>query len=196
MGFVVVGGPGMQDEIKKLQPKIMAAIEKAADEVGAGRANVECLRWFGDTTPDFKKDLAKKLRSFRSVVNLKQVRIHFASIHERERNENAAAYAPTSGWRDNSSIQQAQNEQFEMHINESFSHLPLYCAPSPSTTNGQSRFETLIHELSHLFLNTEDETVQGATAYGGAAARLLATSDSAHAKTNAENWGLFIEEFV
>jgi len=196
MGFVVVGGPNLQAEVKKLQPKILSAIEKAATEVGAGRANTECQRWFGDVTPAFKKDLAKKLRSFRSVVNLKEVRIHFASIKERERNENAAAYQPTNGWQDNSSIQKAQTQSFEMHINEAFSQLPTYCTPSPAATNGQSKFDTLVHELSHLFLNTEDESYLGATAYGGATARLLATNDAAHAKTNAENWGLFIEEFV
>jgi len=196
MGFVVVGGPQLKSEMEKLEPKIMDALQKAASEVAANKADTECLRWFGDITPNFKKELAKKIRKFRSIINLKEIRIHFASIKEREPNENAAAFEPTSGWRDNASIQQAQSETFEIHVNDAYSQLTLYCVPSPALTLGQSKFETLIHELSHLILNTEDETYNGATAYGGTNARVLAANDADHAKTNAENWGLFIEEFV
>jgi hypothetical protein len=53
----------------------------------------------------------------------------------------------------------------------------------------QNQIGTLIHEITHAILNTEDY------AYGVADAKLLATANAAQAMDNAENWGFYCSEF-
>ncbi|MBI5016072.1 MAG: hypothetical protein HZB55_11385 [Deltaproteobacteria bacterium] len=52
-----------------------------------------------------------------------------------------------------------------------------------------------VESTSHLILNTDDIVHDGSTAYGAQAARDLAIANAANAKKNAENWGLFVEQF-
>jgi len=195
MGFAVSGGPGLQSKIKNFEPEILTALSAAASQVGKGQAGTECQRWFGDTSGPFTAKLAKALRQFRSIINTQTIQVRFATLADRERSENAAAYRPTGGWDEYVNMTKAQGQNLQMHINEAFSRLPIYCNPDPASTNGQSQFETVVHELSHLVLNTDDIVHGGDTAYGAEAARQLATDDAENAKKNAENWGLFVEEF-
>ena len=64
----------------------------------------------------------------------------------------------------------------------------------PQVSNNQSQFETVIHELTHVILSTNDEKLaNNDDAYGTNRALQLAGQNMALAKTNAENWGCFIE---
>ncbi|MDJ0642491.1 MAG: M35 family metallo-endopeptidase [Erythrobacter sp.] len=67
--------------------------------------------------------------------------------------------------------------------------------PPRVAANGwhQSKFNTLVHELTHLLLGTDD--VVGATgdAYGTQRASQLAAANAGQAENNAENWGIFVE---
>jgi hypothetical protein len=195
MGLVAAASPGLQSTISSLTPGIMAALQRAAGECAAGRAGTVCQRWFGDNSVAFQSQLAVKLRRFRSVINLQHIDVRFAPLADRNSNENAAAYEPNGGWQSYLGTSQSQGQGFTMHLNEAFAQLPIYAQPNPATTDGQSQFETLVHELSHLVLGTDDEIVGSNKAYGGQLARLLVTIDVAKAKNNAENWGLFVEEF-
>jgi hypothetical protein len=84
-------------------------------------------------------------------------------------------------------------------LGESFKRLPIYLKLTAdgrvdSSFYSQSQFETLVHELSHLLLGSQDVKFDdGSTAYGAENAELLATFGSEHAFTNAENWGIFVE---
>jgi hypothetical protein len=101
-----------------------------------------------------------------------------------------------NGWDDYRNLGKAHGPTFQMHFNLNFPNLKTYANPTPATCAGQSQFETLVHELSHLVLNTNDETLSsGVTAYGGSNARTLAAQSPDKAKNNAENWGFFIEDF-
>ena len=86
------------------------------------------------------------------------------------------------------------SQGFKMHINMGFRKLQKY-SPDPKNENGQDQFETLVHELSHLIMATDDVEYNGEKAYGGDSARELARNDSAKAQKNAENMGFFVEEF-
>lgn len=57
----------------------------------------------------------------------------------------------------------------------------------------QNQIGTLVHEITHAILNTDDET---ANPYGVANATLMASTASATACNNAENWGFFCSEFA
>lgn len=195
MGMVAGSSPQLQQTISKLSPGIMAALQAAASSCGSGKAGTQCQRWFGDSSAGFQGQLAAKLRRFRSVLNLQTINVTFASLSDRSANENAAAYEPSGGWKAYLKTADSQGQDFTMHLNEAFSRLPIYANPDVATTTGQSQFETLVHELSHLIVGTDDEKLGADTCYGGDLARQLATSDVTKAKNNAENWGLFVEEF-
>lgn len=57
----------------------------------------------------------------------------------------------------------------------------------------QSQFNTLVHELSHVCLSTQDVLGAGGTAYGTQRAAALAVANPAQAQNNAENVGIFVE---
>ena len=56
------------------------------------------------------------------------------------------------------------------------------------------KFETLVHELTHVLWGTADHPLSTrVTAYGDYNALALAIEDDDVAFDNAENWGIFLE---
>ena len=138
----------------------------------------------------------------RSVVNIKTIRVSFQALATRSTGENAAA------WNDQgkhlnlgdsfSHVRAHSGITSEVYLNEAFSGLPNYLTKLGNNTIddsfwNQSKFETIVHETSHLILGTDDETYRGRTAYGARRAARLARHRVTKAKNNAENWGIFIE---
>jgi hypothetical protein len=195
MGLTATGSPGLQDQVARFQPEIMRALANAATLTRNGSAAAMCDLWFGDSAGPFMGRLSRGLGKFRSIINTQQINVVFAPLGEREKYENAAAYYPAGGWGEHLDFANAGKQGFTMHLNEGFNSLPIYCVPDPQTASGQSKFETIVHELSHLILGTDDEVHAGQTAYGADAARDLAKASPHKAKNNAENWGLFVESF-
>jgi hypothetical protein len=195
MGLVATGSPELQDQVARFQPQIMAALQKATSAARERKADAHCATWFGDSSGPFMGRLSKALSKMRSIINTQRIDVVFAPLSDRSGDENAAAYAPAEGWAEYLDFAQAEKQGFTLHLNENFRRLPLYCTPSPAQVDGQSQFETLVHELSHLILGTDDELYGGYEAYGAKAARDLAKASSYKAKNNAENWGLFVESF-
>lgn len=188
--------------INQFSGQFLEALEVAATRVDNGSADAACLRWFGDNSAPFKKDTAKTLRKLRSVVNIKTIRVSFQALATRNTGENAAA------WNDNSRHLNLGDSfshvgthggiTSEVYLNEAFSGQPSYLAKLGDGTIddtfwNQSKFETIVHEVSHLILGTADETYHGRTAYGAKRAAQLARRRVNRAKNNAENWGIFIE---
>lgn len=188
--------------INQFSGKFLEALEEAAKRVDDGSADAACTRWFGDNSGPFKKDLAKTLRKMRSVVNVKTIRVSFQALATRNTDENAAA------WNDrNRHLNLGDNFAHvgahggitsEVYLNEAFSGLPSYLVKKADNTVddsfwNQSKFNTIVHEVSHLILGTADETYHGRTAYGAERAAQLARRRVSRAKNNAENWGIFIE---
>lgn len=86
-------------------------------------------------------------------------------------------------------------------------NLPVY-VDYQNSSNDRGKIKTLFHELSHIVLKTEDESVtiqapwiggpkptmpQSVSAYGIAHCKELARNNAAKAITNADNWGYFLE---
>lgn len=189
--------------INKFSGQFLQALDVAATRTDQGSADAACTRWFGDNTAAFKKDTAKKLRKMKSVVNLKTIRISFQSIAARERGENAAAWNDQTahfglGTGDFSHVRAHHGITSEVYLNEGFRQLPDFLGTLGGGTIddtfwNQSKFETIIHEMSHLILGTIDAVHAGTTAYGAQRAATLAAGDAAKAKRNAENWAIFVE---
>ena len=187
--------------INQFSGKVLKALEDTASRVDGGSADAACQKWFGDNSAAFKKDLAQTLRKFRSVINVKTIRVSFQALSTRSAGENAAA------WNDNSRhlnlgdsfshVGSHGGVTSEIYLNEAFSGLPSYLVLAGNTIDdtfwNQSKFETIVHEASHLILGTADEKYRNREAYGAKRAARLARHRVSRAKNNAENWAIFIE---
>ena len=183
----------------------MDSIRTAGERVRSGAADAALFRWFGDNSPAWRTQVARRIETLRKVFNLQKIAIGFTSLRLRNRGENASA-APGAIRGINPGIVSRYNDPDGLDpitLNEAFRTLPTYL---PVTGNGivdtggwnQSRLNTVIHEMSHLILSTADERPPGGAyagleAYGAQRARSLATLYPAQAQNNAENWGIFIE---
>ncbi len=183
-------GPTDQMLVSNLGPEIIRTLRKASAEVSPGDARSSL--WFGDASNAWIQQLKRNLNRMASVVNVQRIDIHGSKWNRREPGTSAAARQPASGWRDNTAVvgrvgfvTRSRNQGFNIRLDLAWNTSPTYKAGS----NRDSKFEILVHELTHLILDTEDE------AYGGNRCQMLATQSPARAKKNADSWGYFIEEF-
>lgn len=191
MGFNNAGlGPSDQQIVQQLQPVIIQTLRKAAMKIQQGGGRAESRQWFGDASDLWMKELARKLGLLASMINVKAIDVSFEKIAGRCSEDFAAATMPRGGWRDfvggQNPMTVGQNRNFTIRLNLKWNHAPLYC---PVKRPADSKFQTLVHECTHLFLNTDDD------AYGVARCKTMAAKDPATAKTTADCWGYFVEEF-
>ncbi len=191
MGFHFSGlGPADQMIVQRLQPVMITTIRQVADRVMKGEGAAECKKWFGDASPIWMNSVGKQLQMMASLINTKPITIGFAPIKERCSKEYAAADQPNSGWKNFASNPNAmsvgQNQDYTITLNLLWNSAPLY---RKFRKPGDSKFQTLIHECTHLFLDTDDDE------YGVQDCEAVAGKSPAVAKKTADNWGYFIEEF-
>lgn len=79
-----------QIALVKLNQPVLSALSTAADRVKKGQADAALQRWFGDVTPDWKKSVEQTLSKWRSNINVRSIRVGFATLDDR--GANAAAY--------------------------------------------------------------------------------------------------------
>ena len=160
---------------------MLSAIQKAAERLDSGAANAAARRWFGDDSAAFRKDLAKRLRKMRSVINIKTIRISFeamtftkqagggVTVGGRNVGENASAWndgAAHLNLGDNfAHVGSASGITSEVYLNEAFSGLPKALVKLGDGTVdasfwNQGKLDTIIHELTHLLLGTADDRSQ------------------------------------
>jgi hypothetical protein len=203
MGIVAQGQYVQTMVTQQLIGRVMSGLADAATRTASGQANGACSRWFGDSSDNFRKDLASRISKMRSNINVRVINVTMESLVSRNQYENASA------WNDKGShlrfedsyahVGSAGGVKSEVYVNEAFAKLPtnlvtLANGSVDSTFWNQSKYETLIHELSHLILGTRDEKLSKKTvAYGAQNAEALAQKDPTKAKTNAENFAIFIE---
>jgi hypothetical protein len=170
---------------------IIETLRAAAKRVKQGGGLAESQLWFGDQSALWMSELAKSLDSLASFINLNSIQVGFAALEDRDPDEFAAANPPTGcGWKnftqDRSSVTSTQGKVFTILLNRNWDGTPEY---RPVGTPADSKFQTLVHECSHLFLNTDDD------AYSVGSCQALATANAATAKKTADCWGYFVEEF-
>jgi len=193
MGFV------FKDHFVKAEVEvlvIMNALNTCVERVNKNQADAALTRWFGDSSPAWKKDVAKKLSSMKSIINLQEVHVEFTRLQDRDAGTNAAAAPGMLTSIDPSKAQtfKGRNVRLDVAFHGLPSRLPLTGGTVDATGYNQSKLETVLHELSHAVLSTKDEKLANSnTAYGAQQAAALAVENPGLAKTNAENWGIFIE---
>lgn len=190
MGLTATGlGPADQAIVRTMGPEIVRILRSASANIREG--NDRSQLWFGDSSALWISQLRTKLDRMASVINLKSIDIHGSAL-DRRNGAFAAAQRPASGWRDNTAnvggagfITRSQGQGFHIRLDLKWNTAPSYRVGSSK----DSKFQTLVHELSHLILDTEDEE------YGSIECLTLASTDSARAKRNADSWAYFVEEF-
>jgi hypothetical protein len=204
-------------EMEMFGQAILDALQKARAGLDDASARVPLETWFGidSTSGSFEKyKFARNLAAMRSKLLCCPISL---TLQPRDPapDENASAYPiglKGTGARNSLQLYDklvARNlEGFNasaksaVALGANFVNLPdygeqpLYQFGLGSRFSAQDKFETLVHELSHLILQTDDEKLaNGKTAYGAQRALKLVQEDPARAQNNAENWGFFVEEF-
>ncbi len=190
MGLTATGlGPADQTIVRIMGPEIVRILRNASAKIREGNNHSQV--WFGDSSAPWIGQIRTKLNRMASVINLQSIDIHGSALNRRGRTF-AAAQQPASGWRDNTAnvdgvgfITRSQGQGFHIRLDLEWNTAPNYRVG----TNYDSKFQILVHELSHLILDTEDEE------YGSTKCRKLAVTNPARAKINADSWGYFVEEF-
>lgn len=107
---------------------------------------------------------------------------------------NAVAYPPVHGW-GQATVAQARTpaSQFTLDICPRLMNVMAF-----SGSGNQSQVGTLIHEISHLLGNTDDEIDPDTNnvAYGSAAAKTLALNHPNQAINNVENYGFYVSSYI
>jgi hypothetical protein len=191
MGFNCSGlGPADQQILMNLQPTIIGTLRGAAMNIQQGGGRAESRKWFGDDSNQWMSELGPKLSMLASMINVKPIDVHFSKLQKRCGGEFAAAKMPLDGWQDFTDGQkpmtQAEGQNFRIILNLSWNSSPLY---RPFKRPADSKFQTMVHECTHLFLNTDDD------AYGVPMCEVTAARTPAIAKKTADCWGYFVEEF-
>ncbi|QXD14274.1 hypothetical protein GQ464_012555 [Rhodocaloribacter litoris] len=169
---------------------IIDTLRKAARTIEQGGGRAESRKWFGDDSPAWMNELRRRLNMLASMINTKPIDVSFSNLNRRCSGEFAAAPPPTGGWRDfvggQNPMTTAQNRNFRIWLNLDWNTAPLY---RPFKRPADSKFQTLVHECTHLFLDTDDD------AYGVPQCEVTAATNPAVAKKTADCWGYFVEEF-
>lgn len=191
MGFNSVGlGPNDQRIVQQLQPVIIDTLRKASQQIQQRGGRAESIKWFGDASDVWMTQLARNLQTLASMINVKPIDVAFSKLKKRCSGEFASAPMPVGGWNNFvggvNPMTQGQGRNFRIWLNLDWNSTPLY---RPFKRPADSQFQTLVHECTHLFLNTDDD------AYGVPLCEVTAAKSPALAKKTADCWGYFVEEF-
>jgi Lysine-specific metallo-endopeptidase len=192
MGFSFDGlGPADQQVVKDLEKVILTTVRSAAEKIQHKGGRTESQKWFGDSSEDWMFELGRKLNTLASMINTKQILVAFSEMNERCSSTFASAPPPKkAGWHDftadNAPMTSGQGQNFRIYLNLMWNGTPLY---RPTNGPADSKFQTLVHECTHLFLNTDDD------AYGVPMCIDTAIKSPNTAKKTADSWGYFVEEF-
>ena len=190
----------LRRQMEGFAEEIPNAMKRARDSVAAGSS---LQLWFGANDNATRIEIRDKISKLRSYMMAHKIQCQVGVA--RPADENALAQHVTGGLFGGGGFDSAARVNAGLfggggigvlNLSPNFTNLPNYAVGPVSAYGGQDRFQTVVHEISHIVLGTADETLaDGTTAYSGTSARQLATEDTTKAKNNAENWGLFIEEF-
>lgn len=187
--------------IDKFGRELLEALANCRKRVEDGSANAAISRWFG-TALDAggRQKFGQRLGIIRSNLNLRSISVGFVGLQSRVGSQNARAWnigSPQLSLGKNLVLPGSGGIN-TIELDLGFKNLPDYLPVSGGSVDAsgwnQSKFETLVHELTHVLVGTKDEALaSGATAYGAQNALALAGENPTKAFNNAENWAIFIE---
>ena len=187
--------------VRKFGQEILSALATARDLTENGAGDKAFTRWFGKPSLADRTHFAKQIAQMRSNLNLRSIVVGFVTLKSRQSHQNARAWnvsAPQLALGKSLAAPGADGlSTIELDLN--FNGLPDYLrvlgdGTIDASAGHQGRFQTVIHELTHVLLGTKDlKLANGNIAYGAMNAAALAKEDPKKARENAENWGIFIE---
>ncbi len=193
MSIVYEGvSPGDQTTVSVVWAEMLRTLAQPAN------MDAKIDRWFGTACPAaFRADMPRVLRKFRSSMNLCSVTVCCCTLDDRDINTFGAAYHNNGmgGFAPITSFDPGLQPSLRLELDSRWNiGVSLY----KTSTNLDSAFQTVAHELSHLLLATRDHPWNPPGAepkcYGVGKCTALATNNDARALTNADNWGYFIED--
>jgi len=186
MPFQMQGlSPGDQQRVITLAMHVVPELRAVSQLVARGGGRAESDMWFGDSAGPWMHRLSATLNRMATVVNLEQIEVRFRPLKHRK-GDFAAARRPAGGWGTYTSVQAARGQRFLLQLDTAWNETPLW----RTRTALDSQFQTFVHEITHMLLDTDD------IAYGQQQCRMLAKRSPYAAKNNADNWGYFVEECV
>lgn len=199
---------GLHDQviIKKMELAVLATLRMSSVHINKDTELSQL--WFGDSHPSWIAYLQRRLNRMASIVNLHTIKIHGTHIIHHNSKTIAGAEPPANGWKNYSNnrsgvgfITGSQNEEFHIRLDVLWNTAPEYSLPYYSSyprepmypmdcikPNRRSKFNTIVHELSHLAMNTLD------LHYGYNECIAFALQSPEGAKNNADNWSHFVED--
>lgn len=188
MGLIAVGlGPQDQMILRTLEPEVLAVLRKAASLTKTFKCRPQSRMWFGDNTDVWMMSLGTSLDRLASILNTKPIQVMGTNWQDRDTGTSAAARAPRGGWNTYTDMTGAQDRNFRIRVDIAWNTKPTF---RPGNTPGLSKFHTIVHELTHLVLNTDDVS----PAYGETNCKNKADNNPAAAKKNADNWAFFVDD--
>ena len=199
-------GPHDQVIIKKMELAVLATLRMSSVHINKDTELSQA--WFGDSHPSWIANLQRILNRMASIINLHTIKIHGTYFIQHDSKTIAGAEPPAHGWRNYlrngagvSFITGSQNEKFHMRLAVLWNTAPEYSIPYYSSypkepmypmdcikPNRKSKFNIIVHELSHLVMNTLD------LQYGYHECLAFALQSPDGAKINADSWSYFLEE--
>ncbi len=187
-----------QDVIVSLANAIPRAMRSAANYIRADQ--YLSMQWFGDNDICWIFELKRKLIRMATIIETYPFNVSWETNESNYEKYDALAYKPESGWRDNTisynyadlfqpgmtiSGISTETTPFKITLGGGWHERPLF----KNISQMDSQFQTMVHELSHLLMNTID-FVEGYNT-----CLTYAVNNCQFAKGNADNWGYFVEEF-
>ncbi len=147
-------------------------------------------RWFGDNSPFWIHKLRIKHDRLANLIKKQTIFIDRLTEEQGYYNTNAIAYKPPDGWQDYTSDEHydaimANPRYFVIRLGCRWFDSPMHS----DLDHGLSKFQNLVHELSHLFMDTHDHS------YGYSMCAIDAVYNSPITKTNAANWAFFASAY-
>jgi len=152
------------------------------------------LVWFGDVSPAWIAYLKSTLMRMAALIKINTIDVGYIIEYAHYSSRFATAYVPSSGWQNYTADQRnffgnyarrPVDQGFHIGLGRFWHGAPVY----RTYYRNESKFMIIAHELSHLLVDTVD------IANGYKNSKLLASMHPLHAKSNANNWGYFLEEF-
>lgn len=187
--------PYDQNTLAKFEPVILKAFRTLAISISTGTYAIK--QWFGEADELWVKELQTKLNRMADLLAIFPVEVR-GTILSFTKIYHACSPPPADGWGDytakvnnGSFITPAQNQNFSIELGFLWDTAPTYRPEYyRMRTCPFSKFHTIVHELTHNFMNTQDHV------NGYNESLKLSIKNKHKARNNADNWAYFIVDFA
>jgi len=188
MGFITTE-LSHDDQIKLalLEPEVIKVLRGASTHSHRRECKKQSKLWFGDNSDTWMTSLGNSLNQLASILNTKPIKVVGTHFGKRSVGTFAAAQQPANGWNVYTKMT-GPDQSFRIRLDIKWNNAPLH---SIGDVPADSKFQTIVHELTHLILNTDDVEPNP---YGVNNCKVKAATNPDTAKRNADNWAYFVED--